>query len=267
MSLACHSDIVKCGVIALQSLQSVNMQLFNMSIPALRFHKVVKRYRSAPVLQELELEVRAGEFFALTGVNGAGKTSLIKCLFDFIALDAGSIEIHGLQHRLPAARAPLAFLPERFMPPYYLSGQDFLNYMLKLHGVAPAPNSVAAQLAALEFDGAALGAPVRTLSKGMTQKLGLAACLLSRKNTLVLDEPMSGLDPKARALFKTELGRVRERAGTLFFSTHALADVEEICDRMAILHQGRLRFVGTPAECRTSYGAHNLEQAFINCIG
>lgn len=242
------------------------MHLFNMSIPALRFQNIVKRYRSTAVLRGINLDVHAGEFFALTGVNGAGKTSLIKCLFDFIAPDGGSIEIDGVSHRLAAARAGLAFLPERFMPPYYLTGKDFLNYMFKLHEIAYDQLAVEALLHALELDAAALGGAVRHLSKGMTQKLGLAACLLSRKNTLVLDEPMSGLDPKARVLFKAQLQQLRNRGGTVFFSSHALADVEEICDRMAILHDGRLRFVGTPAECRARYDAHNLEQAFINCI-
>ncbi|MES2935787.1 MAG: AAA family ATPase [Pseudomonadota bacterium] len=108
--------------------------------------------------------------------------------------------------------------------------------------------------------------PVRSYSKGMTQKLGLAACFLARKDLYVLDEPMSGLDPKARALLKAQLQQLRSRSGTLFFSSHALADVDEICDRMAILHDGQLRFVGSPAECRTRYQAATLEQAYMKCI-
>ena len=108
--------------------------------------------------------------------------------------------------------------------------------------------------------------PVRSYSKGMTQKLGLAACFLARKDLYVLDEPMSGLDPKARALLKARLQDLRARGCTLFFSSHALADVEEICDRMASLHDGHLRFVGSPAECRRRYEADSLEQAYMRCI-
>src|SRR5207245_2344722 len=135
----------------------------------------VKRYGDASVLQRVDLDVAPGEMFGLVGVNGAGKTSLIKCLFDFIALDGGSIEIFGLSHRLPAARRPLAFLPERFSPPYYLTGADFLRYMLRLQGQRYQLYAAADVLDALDLDRAALAHPVRTYSKGMTQKLGLAA--------------------------------------------------------------------------------------------
>jgi ABC-2 type transport system ATP-binding protein len=107
---------------------------------------------------------------------------------------------------------------------------------------------------------------VRSYSKGMSQKLGLAACLLARKALYVLDEPMSGLDPKARALLKVQLKALRARGSTLFFSSHALADVDEMCDRMAILHGGQLRFVGSPAECRSHFASTTLEQAYMACI-
>ncbi len=121
-------------------------------------------------------------------------------------------------------------------------------------------------LEALDLDPAALGRPVRAYSKGMAQKLGLAACFLSGKRLLILDEPVSGLDPKARALVKRHLLRLKAAGHTLFFSTHALPDVEELCDRMAILHGGEIRFVGSPAECRERFEAETLEQAFLNCI-
>ncbi|MEC5160296.1 ABC-2 type transport system ATP-binding protein [Janthinobacterium sp. CG_23.3] len=237
-----------------------------MSVSAVRFQQVVKSYAGGAVLRGVELEVRAGESFGLVGVNGAGKTSLVKCMFDFCALDAGAIAIFGLSHRLPAARAPLSFLPERFSPPYYLSGAAFLRYMLKLQGLPYDAARVGAMLAALDLEPAALTRQVRAYSKGMTQKLGLAACLLSDKPMLVLDEPTSGLDPKARALLKRQLRLLRDAGRTLLFTSHALADVEELCDRMAILHEGRIRFVGTPRQCRADYAAANLEQAFLHCI-
>lgn len=237
-----------------------------MTVPALRFQQVVKRYGAASVLQGVDLELAAGESFGLVGVNGAGKTSLIKCLLDFCALDGGAIEIYGRPHHQPAARQPLGFLPERFTPPYYLTGADFIRYLLTLQGLAYERQAVDAMLAALDLEPAALKKTVRSYSKGMTQKLGLAACLLSRKRLYVLDEPMSGLDPKARALLKEQLRALRDEGSTLFMTTHALADVEELCDRMAILHDGQIRFAGTPAECRARYQAETLEQAFLACI-
>lgn len=237
-----------------------------MTVPALRFQQVVKRYGAASVLQGVDLELAAGESFGLVGVNGAGKTSLIKCMLDFCALDGGVIEIYGRPHHQPAARRPLGFLPERFTPPYYLTGADFIRYLLTLQGLPYDQPAVDAMLAALDLEPAALKKTVRSYSKGMTQKLGLAACLLSRKQLYVLDEPMSGLDPKARALLKEQLRALRRNGSTLFMTSHALADVDELCDRMAILHDGRIRFAGTPAECRARYGAATLEQAFLACI-
>ncbi|NHZ94825.1 ABC transporter ATP-binding protein [Massilia sp. CCM 8734] len=237
-----------------------------MSTPALRFRQLVKRYAGTPVLEGIDLDIAPGECVGLVGVNGAGKTSLLKCLFDFVRVDSGSIDIFGRSHREPGARGALAFLPERFMPPYYLSGAEFLAYMAKLHGNRYDSAEARAMLDALELDHAALAMPARKQSKGMTQKLGLAACFLANKQAYVLDEPMSGLDPKARARLKERLQHARSQGATVFFSSHALADIEELCDRMAILHGGRLRFIGTPAACRAAYHAATLEQAFLACV-
>ena len=190
--------------------------------------------------------MRRGELFALVGGNGAGKTTLIKCLLDFCESDAGGIEIFGVSHRLTASRRELAFLPERFNPPHYLTGRDFLRYMGELHRGAYDEERTRRTFERLDLAVSALGRPARTYSKGMTQKLGLAACLLSGKALYVLDEPTSGLDPKARALLKRELHALRAAGRTVFFTSHALADVQEICDRMAVLHGGTLRFAGTP---------------------
>jgi ABC-2 type transport system ATP-binding protein len=230
---------------------------------ALRFDGVSKRYGQAVALQGLSLTVGRGEAFGLAGMNGAGKTTLIKCLLDFCALDAGRIEVFGVSHRFTSARSRLAFLPERFIPPYYLTGRDFLRYMLTLYGVGYVQAPVEETLRALDLDLSALVKPVRAFSKGMTQKLGLAACLLSGRELLVLDEPTSGLDPKARALLKQRLRALRASGSTIFFTSHALADVEEICDRMAVIHRGELCFAGSPAELQAEHGAATLEQAFL----
>ncbi len=237
-----------------------------MPTPALRFRQVVKRYGAVPVLDGVDLDIAAGECVALAGVNGAGKTSLFKCLLDFVALDGGSIEIFGACHRDPAARAPLAYLPERFAPPYYLTGDEFLRMMCKLHSQPWDAARAADLLAALELDPAAMRASVRGYSKGMTQKLGLAGCLLPAKPLLLLDEPMSGLDPKARAQFKACLLALCRAGTTILFSTHALADVDDIGDRLAILDGGILRFTGSPDQCRAQFGGATLEQAFLNSL-
>jgi ABC-type multidrug transport system ATPase subunit len=238
-----------------------------MTNPALRFSRVTKNYNKTRALDDLSFEVQQGECLALAGVNGAGKTTLLKCLLDLCAVESGVIEIFGTSHRAAQARAPLAFLPERFNPPYYLSGKDFLRYMAELDRVRLDEQKLRQTLAALDLEPAAIAKPARYLSKGMTQKLGLVSCLLSEKQLYILDEPLSGLDPKARAQVKDLLKQRRESGVTLFFTSHALNDIEELADRMVILHEGALRFHGLPSGLARAYGASSLEQAFLRCIG
>ena len=234
--------------------------------PALRFDRVSKRYGQAYALREFSLQIEVGKTFGLVGMNGAGKTTLLKCLLDFCQPDAGAIELFGVSNQVTSARACLAFLPERFNPPFYLKGRDFVTYMLQLHGVPFAASEVEQTFAELDLDSSALDKPVRAFSKGMTQKLGLAACFLARKELYLLDEPTSGLDPKARALLKRKLRTIRAEGRSIFLTSHALADVEELCDSMAVIHQGELRFAGTPGQLRAAYGTGTLEQAFLACI-
>jgi ABC-2 type transport system ATP-binding protein len=236
-----------------------------MSETALRLSGVAKNHGASAALRDITFEVASGEFFGLVGVNGAGKTTLLKCLLDFCDC-TGSIEIFGVSHRLTVARRRLAFLPERFNPPYFLTGEDFIRYVLELQSIAYERAEAEHMLRVLDLELAALKLPVRTYSKGMTQKLGLTACFLAGKDLYVLDEPTSGLDPKARALFKLQLRALRQQARTVFFTSHALADVAEVCDRMAVIHAGSVRFTGTPGELCARYSSDDLEQAFLRCI-
>jgi len=237
-----------------------------MSEPMVRFRGVSKNFARTRVLRGIDLDIPAGMSVGLAGVNGAGKTTLIKCLLDFCALDAGMIEVHGAGHRRPEARARLAFLPERFIPPYFLTGREFVRMMLRLFGHRCEERNISAMFESLDLDVAALDRPVRAYSKGMTQKLGLAACLLSGRDLYVLDEPMSGLDPKARARAKDLLLGVKARGCTLLLTSHSLADIEEICDHMAVLHQGTLAYSGPPRGLCERHGETSLERAFLKCI-
>ncbi len=238
-----------------------------MTDSAIKVEKLCKSFSGTQVLNEIDLIVAKGEFKGLIGVNGAGKTTLIKCLLDFCEVTSGNIEIFGTTHTKKEARKRLVFLPERFVPPYYLTGKDFLVYMAELHGVEYNNKKVTDLFKILDLESSALLKPVRDFSKGMAQKLGLAACLMSEKDLMVLDEPMSGLDPKARAYLKQHLIELKQAGKTLFFSTHMLADIEVLCDRVAILHDGRIRFAGTIEECTDKFKADNLEQAYLACVG
>jgi ABC-2 type transport system ATP-binding protein len=233
---------------------------------ALRVSGLAKRYGKLAALERVDLEIAAGEAFGLVGANGAGKTTLIKCMLDLASHDSGTVEIFGIPSRDPAARRRLAYLPERFNPPHYLRAREFMQIMLELGGGAYHEADVGALFDALELERGVLGQQVRTLSKGMTQKLGLAGCLALPRELYVLDEPMSGLDPAARVAVKTLLARLGARGSTLFFTSHVLADVEELCSSIAVLERGRVRFRGAPAGLCARYGEQHLERAFMKCI-
>ncbi|MGH8579167.1 MAG: ABC transporter ATP-binding protein [Gammaproteobacteria bacterium] len=233
----------------------------------MQLERVAKRYGRHNVLKGVDLVVEHQESIALVGTNGAGKTTLIKALLDFCVIDGGTIQIFGIDHRQTQAPARLAFLPERFTPPSFATGWEFLRYMGRLYGKRLRAQQVEKFVAQLDLNLESLAKPVRELSKGMAQKLWLAACLLSERELFVLDEPMSGLDPKARAMFKRYLLGLKGKGFSLFFSTHLLADVEQLCDRMAVLHQGRVCYAGTPQDFLTQYHGPTLEDAYLRCVG
>lgn len=228
---------------------------------------MTKRFGTALSLDGVDFDVPSGTLFGLVGANGAGKTTLLRCLLDATRADSGEILVREVRSTLSVARQTIAYLPERFNAPFYATGSDYLTLMARLYGHALDNEAVTATLGSLELDPAALKKPVRAFSKGMTQKLGLAACLLSQRPILVLDEPASGLDPLARARLKAVLAE-RHRAGyTILLTSHALADVDEMCTHMAILHGGTLRFAGSPAALRETEHETSLEKAFLRRIG
>jgi ABC-2 type transport system ATP-binding protein len=237
-----------------------------MTDPVVRFSKVSKSFGPAAVLRGIDFALPAGQFLGLAGLNGAGKTTLIKCLLDFCNVDAGEIEIQGIPCRRPEARSRLAFLPERFIPPYFLTGREFVRAMLRLARRGYEEERVRSMFDDLDLEPVALDKPVRSYSKGMTQKLGLAACFLSERDLYVLDEPMSGLDPSARARVKAILARLHAEGRTLLLTSHSLADIEEICDHMLILHRGTFAFSGAPQVLRERFDVPALETAFLKCI-
>ena len=165
---------------------------------AIRFDALCKSYGRQRVLERVSLNVYQGEFFGLVGVNGAGKTTCIKGMLDFCALDGGGIDIFGEKHVTTRARRRLAYLPERFLPPYYLTGRDFLNYMSKLYDGDFADKAISKMLETLDLDSSVLEKPVRDYSKGMAQKQQLQAGATQAQAN---DNSSSGEDPRGPQAF------------------------------------------------------------------
>jgi ABC-2 type transport system ATP-binding protein len=192
-------------------------------------------------LSGLTLSVRRGECYGFLGVNGAGKTTTFKILLGLLRVDAGTGSLFGAPLGDRPARRKLGFLPE--LPAYYphLTGGEVLRFARDLSGVPRDDRADACLLEELGI-GAAYERRVRRLSKGQLQRVGLAQCLVHEPELLILDEPMSGLDPIARGLVKERLRRERACGRTLLLSTHVLADVETLVDRVGLLSGGRLVF-------------------------
>jgi len=233
---------------------------------AIECKSIKKTFGAKTVLDGVDIAVNESEFFGLIGMNGSGKSTMIKAILDLTSIDAGQINIFNQSHRQVSARKNIAYLPDRFSPPPHLKGRDFINYMLQLHGNKSTDEKIHGMLAAIDLDQNTMQDSVSKLSKGMTQKLGLASCLLSGKSLLILDEPMSGLDPKARVLFKQQLHKIKKQGVTLFFSSHVLVDVDELADRIAVLHHCKILYTGTTEDFKATYETDVLEDAYMKCI-
>jgi ABC-2 type transport system ATP-binding protein len=218
------------------------------------------------VLNDVSFEVEKGEIFGLIGLNGVGKTTLIKIVLDLLKAGEGSAEIFGIDSKDFNARKKLAYLPEKFVPSQLLKGKEFLDLSLSYYDVKLDMTKAEEGAVKLGLDPAVLKNRVGKYSKGMSQKLGLLGTFLTEAPLLVLDEPMSGLDPRARVQLKDYLLNYRGKKNTIFFSSHILGDIDEICDRIGVIHDAELKFIGTPKEMKKKYKEEILERAFLKCI-
>lgn len=212
----------------------------------IQFDQVCKTYRlerrkKVAAVQGLSLTITTGEVFGCIGPNGAGKSTTIKLLLDLIRPDSGSISINGLTSRDETSRSRVGYLPES---PYiydFLTAREYLAYAGRLSGMSPAIISRRSDelLAKLKLDQAA-GRRISGYSKGMQQRTAIAAALIHDPDLVVLDEPMSGLDPLGRKLVFDLIAELKHQGKTVFISSHVLTDIERLCDRVGIIVQGRL---------------------------
>lgn len=231
MKLAAVSDVV----IRVESLRKVFRQGFLM--------------RRVEAVRGVSFEVRKGQIYGFLGPNGAGKTTTIKVLTGLISPTFGRAELFGKPAESPAARARVGFLPENPYVYPYLTPREFVELCARLSGLSRRDAVLRTEVVLARARMTDAGdRPVRKLSKGMLQRTGLSAALVADPELLILDEPMSGLDPVGRKEVRDLILEERDAGRTIFFSTHILSDVEMLCDHVTILRQGSVVVTGRMSE-------------------
>lgn len=214
--------------------------------PAVELRGLTKTYAGAarPALDGVDLTLPAGTAFGLVGVNGAGKTTLIKTLLGIVRPSGGAVRVLGAPPDDTRARRRVGYLPERLDIPSAWTGLTFVTSVARLKGLdRPGARAVEA-VERVGLSAAEARARTGRYSKGMRQRLGLAAALLGAPDLLVLDEPTDGIDPLGRAEMRRILMRERDRGAAILLNSHLLAETERVCDRVGILDAGRLVLEG-----------------------
>ena len=211
-----------------------------MSEPVVETRSLRKQFGEKLAVADLSLTVNAGEVFGFLGPNGAGKTTSLKMLLGLVEPTAGSGRVLGRRLGDRVARAKLGFLPEHFRFQDWLTGRELLHFHGRLYGLSGAALEARADelLARVDLLDAA-HRPIRTYSKGMMQRVGLAQALLNEPALVFLDEPTSGLDPLGRLMVRDIMRELRARGTAVFLNSHLLGEVEATCDRVVFVKAGR----------------------------
>jgi len=225
------------------------------------------RQRVVEAVAGVDLTVRKGEIFGFLGPNGAGKTTTMNVLLGFVNATSGSAHLFGVNVREPIARRRIGYLPELTYYYKFLTAEELLRFYARIFGIpaAEAERRIDTLLKLVELE-SARKRPIKTYSKGMQQRVGLAQALINNPDLLILDEPTSGLDPLGRMKVREIIQRLKNEGKTVFFSSHELGEVETVCDRVAIIHQGELKVEGRVADLIQEHET-NLEQIFLKIIG
>src|SRR4051812_35159316 len=242
--------------------------------PILKIENLRVEFRSKEVgqstkvaLKGLNLSVFPGETFGFLGPNGAGKTTTMNVLLGFVNATAGDAYLFGVNVREPIARQRIGYLPELTYYYKFLTAEEILRFYAKIFGIPreETDRRVDKLIKLVELE-SARKRPLKTYSKGMQQRVGLAQALINDPDLLILDEPTSGLDPVGRMKVRHIIQRLKNEGKTVFFSSHELGEVETVCDRVAIINQGELKMEGRVADLVEKYQT-NLEQIFLKVIG
>ncbi len=218
-------------------------------------------------VKNLSLAVQPGEVFGFLGPNGAGKTTTMNVLLGFVNASSGEARLFGTDVREPIARQRIGYLPELTYYYKFLSAEELLRFYAKIFKIPKLETErrIDAVLKLVELE-QSRKRQIKTYSKGMQQRVGLAQALINDPDLLILDEPTSGLDPIGRMKVREIIQRLKSEGKTVFFSSHELGEVETVCDRVAILHQGELKVEGRVSDLAKKHQC-SLEQLFLKVIG
>ena len=218
-------------------------------------------------LKGLSLSVNPGEVFGFLGPNGAGKTTTMNVLLGFVNPTSGDAYLFEVNVREPIARQHIGYLPELTYYYKFLTAEELLRFYTKIFKIPAGETErrIDAVLKLVELEHARKR-QIKTYSKGMQQRVGLAQALINNPDLLILDEPTSGLDPIGRMKVREIIRRLKNEGKTVFFSSHELGEVETVCDRVAILNQGELMVEGRVNDLVQKYQT-NLEHIFLRIIG
>ena len=218
-------------------------------------------------VRDLNLKVQAGEVFGFLGPNGAGKTTTMNVLLGFVNATGGSAYLFGVDVREPIARQRIGYLPELTYYYKFLTAEEILRFYARIFRInrTETDRRIDRLLKLVELEHARKR-PIKTYSKGMQQRVGLAQALINDPDLLILDEPTSGLDPLGRMKVREIIQRLKNEGKTVFFSSHELGEVETVCDRVAIINQGELKVEGRVSDLVAKHQS-NLEKIFLDIIG
>jgi ABC-2 type transport system ATP-binding protein len=238
--------------------------------PAIAVEHLTKRFGKLMAVDDLSLEVGQGEIYGILGSNGAGKTTTLKVLCGLLRPDSGRVEVAGIDvlEDPVQAKGKIGFLPEA--PALYdqLSGKEFLEMIGTLRGIETKrlDRRINQLLETMELT-ASMDRNVGTYSRGMRQKLAFASAVIHEPDILILDEPLSGLDPRYGKLFKTWIREHAAAGRSVLMSTHVTANAEQMCDKVAVMDKGKLLASGTVRDVLASAEALSLEDAFVTLVG
>lgn len=234
----------------------------------LSIQNLTKTYRGGKTaVSDLSLEVEAGDIYAFIGHNGAGKTTTIKCIVGIHDFDKGEITIDGVSVKEDPIRCKsmLAYVPDNPDLYEYLTGIQYLNWIADIFKISKKDREERIEKEAADFELTdVLGDLISSYSHGMKQKLALIGALIHQPRFIVLDEPFVGLDPKAAFLLKAKMHQMCEEGAAIFFSTHVLDVAEKLCNKVAVLKDGRLIVSGATEELTKD---RSLEAVFMEVAG